>query len=284
MSLLLDQYLSDIADHRALLERVGLIDKRIALPDADTLLRTLIGVEIRTATGRPNTVLAVHGDTALVRTDRSPAGQSVEVGDVQKGLDLLAAQGSVRVSVEELGHRSSFVGAVLATLPNARFTENPITVTLHALSSAQVAKDVYFGSLDTLAQVKVRTEQAQLRSLLAADRETATCALCGHEYPIGFLVAAHIKKRAVCSDAERRDLHHIAMLTCSFGCDVLFESGWISVDENGHVQTVPLDIAPEGRFRDQLQRLDGRRCAAYSRNSEPYFEWHRTTTFRTTNN
>jgi hypothetical protein len=71
------------------------------------------------------------------------------------------------------------------------------------------------------------------------------------------------------------------MLACSFGCDALYESGWITVDENGHVQTAPLDIAPVGTFRDRLLRLDGLRCAAHSRNSEPYFEWHRTTTFRT---
>jgi hypothetical protein len=281
ISLLLDQYLSDIGDHQVLLERVGLVDKHIALPDADTLLRTLIGVEIRTATGKPNTVLAVHGDTVLVRTDRSPTGQPVGIGEVQKGLDLLAADGSVRVNVDELGHRSSFVGAVLATLPDAWFTENPTTVTLHALTSIQVAKDVHFGNLDSLVQVKVRTEQALLRSILAAERETANCALCGHEYPVGFLVAAHIKKRAVCSDSERRDLHHVAMLACSFGCDALYESGWITVDENGHVQAAPLDIAPVGTFRDRLLRLDGLRCAAHSRNSEPYFEWHRTTTFRT---
>jgi hypothetical protein len=77
ISLLLDQYLSDIGDHQVLLERVGLVDKHIALPDADTLLRILIGVEIRTATWKPNTVLAVHGDTVLVRTDRSrPASRS----------------------------------------------------------------------------------------------------------------------------------------------------------------------------------------------------------------
>jgi hypothetical protein len=51
------------------------------------------------------------------------------------------------------------------------------------------------------------------------------------------------------------------MLACSFGCDALYESGWITVDENGHVQAASLDIAPEGRFRDQLLRLDGLRCA-----------------------
>jgi hypothetical protein len=251
----------------------------MTLPDARELLRTLIGVEIPTATGNPNTVLSVHGDTALVRTDRSPAGQRVGIDEVQKGLDLLAARRSVRVNVDELGHRSSFVGAVLATLPDARFTQNPATVTLRAPTPTQVAGDVHFGAMDSVAQVKVRKEQAQLRSLLAGEREVAKCALCGQAYPMGFLVAAHVKKRAVCSDAERRDLNHVAMLACSFGCDALYESGWITVDENGHVQSASLEIVPEGSFRDQLQRLDGLPCAAHSPGSEPYFAWHRTRKF-----
>lgn len=138
--------------------------------------------------------------------------------------------------------------------------------------------------LDALAQVKVRTEQAQLRSFLAGQRRMAPCALCGHVYPMEFLVAAHIKKRAVCSDDERRDLHHIAMLACTFGCDALYESGWITVDNSGHAQTAPLPTALNGRFRDQLQHLAGRPCTAHNQHTEPHFDWHRTQRFRTTTN
>ena len=63
--------------------------------------------------------------------------------------------------------------------------------------------------------------------MLAGDRELADCALCGHQYPLRFLVAAHIKKRSICTDAERRDLRNVAMLVCTFGCDALYEAGWI---------------------------------------------------------
>ena len=35
---------------------------------------------------------------------------------------------------------------------------------------------------------------------------------------MGFLVAAHVKKRFLCSDDERRDLRHVAVLACTFGC------------------------------------------------------------------
>ena len=251
-----------------------------AWPTAGELLWSLIGEEIRTVSGMPNMVLAVHGDTVLVRTNRSPDGQPVEVSEVQQGLDKLKMHGSVRVNVEELGHRSAFVGAVLATLPGAQFTTSPATVTLGAAASVRAGNDPAFAVLDGVASVKVRREQAQLRNLLAGNRELATCALCGQEYPMGFLVAAHVKKRSICSDDERRDLRHVAMLACTFGCDALYEAGWITVGRDGTVQTVPLDSLPEGRIREHLQHLAGHRCAVHSLASERYFAWHRMTIFR----
>jgi hypothetical protein len=251
-------------------------------PAADELLQSLIGEEIRTVAGNPNMVLAVHGDTALVRTERSPDGQPVGVGEVQKGMDKLAMHRSIRVSVDELGHRSAFVGAVLATLPGALVTENPATISLGASIRQQAAGDPDFAVLDGVAQTKIRKEQGQLRSLLAGDRTHAACALCGHEYPMHFLVAGHVKKRAVCTDEERRDLHHVAMLACSFGCDALYEAGRITVNEKGLVETVSVAGVPDGKLREQMKHLDGLRCTAHSRDSAPYFAWHRTTMFRGT--
>lgn len=95
------------------------------LPTAKELLAELTGVEILTATGRPNTVVDVQGNVARVQTERSPDGSPVEIGEVQKGLDKLAERGSVKVTVDELGHRSSFVGAVLAALPGTGSMARP---------------------------------------------------------------------------------------------------------------------------------------------------------------
>ena len=215
------------------------------LPAAAGLLRSLIGEEIRTVTGRPNIVLAMQGDTAMVRTNESLIGEPVAVGEVQKGLDKLQAQGTVRVNVDELGYRSAFVGAVLATLPGAQVSLRPATITLSPANAVQAGSDPSFAVLDGAAAVKVRKEQAVLRNLLAGDRPQAPCALCGDEYPMGFLVAAHVKKRSLCNDDERRDLHHVAMLACVFGCDALYEAGWITVDGDGRVQTVQPESAPE---------------------------------------
>jgi hypothetical protein len=282
VEVLFDRYLSGSTDRAALLARVGLRGDRPAnLPGAIDVIRPLIGVELHTVTSkRPNIVLELRKDIVLVGTDRSPTGQPVRIQEIQRGLDLLARHRTVRVSVEELGHRSSFVGAVLATLPDAEVLENPAAVTLRKPTRKPPADDVHFGELDGVTQVRVRREQAQLRRLLAGERDRAECALCGDEYPLAFLVAAHVKKRSVCTDTERRDLHHVAMLACAFGCDALYESGWITVDDHGVVQTIDTGIASQGWFRDRLQGLAGRRCSAHSQSSEPYFAWHRATVFR----
>ncbi|WP_146173819.1 HNH endonuclease [Saccharothrix carnea] len=256
-------------------------DPPLGLPKAVDLLRDLIGIELRTASGKPNTILRVRGDDVVVKTERSPEGQPVPVSAVQQGLDLLAARGSVRVVPDELGHRSSFVGAVLVVLPGARFTGKPAVVVLDELSVDDIAGDHHNGRVDSIAQVKVRLEQGRLRSLLAGGRTSAQCALCGDLFPLDFLIAAHIKKRASCTDDERRDLANVAMLACTFGCDALYESGWITVDDNGLVRTRPPDGVPQGNMRDRLNHLRGRSCTAYRPSSAPYFEWHRTTIFAT---
>jgi hypothetical protein len=243
----------------------------VELPTAYELLTSLLHKEVHTSRGRRNTVLDLDGDTVLVGTERSPDGQPVEVRHVQQALDILAVHGSVVVQPHELGHRSSFVGAVLANLPNAFVTGDPPTVTLGVPSVSKIAEDPRFGELDGQAQVKVRKEQSQLRGLLAGGRKSAPCALCGHPYPMAFLVAAHVKKRSECTRDERLDLHNVAMLACLFGCDALYEAGWITVGEDGRIRARDAT----GELADRLASLDGRLCAAHGPGSEPYFAWHR---------
>ena len=55
----------------------------------------------------------------MVGTGKSPGGQAVPIGWVQDAIDLLVRDGAVEVTVEAIGHRSAFVGAVLVTLPGA---------------------------------------------------------------------------------------------------------------------------------------------------------------------
>jgi hypothetical protein len=87
--------------------------------DARSLLESLVGQQISTLRGRANTVLGLADINVIVGTDKSPEGEPVPIGEVQVALDRLLETGEVEVHPRSLGYRSSFVGAVLLTLPGA---------------------------------------------------------------------------------------------------------------------------------------------------------------------
>ena len=96
--------------------------------DARRVLDDLVGKEIHTLTGRPNTVVAVEGDSVRVATTRSPAGRLVPIKWVQEALDRLASDGEVEISVESVGYRSAFIGAVLSALDCAEASPSTMRV------------------------------------------------------------------------------------------------------------------------------------------------------------
>jgi hypothetical protein len=106
-----------------------------------------------------------------------------------------------------------------------------------------------------------------------------TCDLCGDKLPVQFLVAAHVKKRSVCSEGERLDIPAIAMVACKFGCDALFEEGYVAVDGQGVIVVSPL--APEqGAAAGYLARLSGRVTPAFNPFRAAYFGWHHGHTYK----
>lgn len=135
------------------------------------------------------------------------------------------------------------------------------------------------GDLERKAQRAYRGEQSALKRRLLRG-PTGRCALCGSVLPAAFLVAAHIKKRAVCSDDEKRDLGNIAMLACTLGCDVLYEHGYVTVATGGALQVSPLATG-SGRIADYIaEMLEGRTVDWWSADRELYYEWHRSRTFK----
>jgi hypothetical protein len=87
--------------------------------DASQLLAGWTGRTVATLTGAPNRILHLDDSTVRVVTGQSGAtGEAVELAEVQQALDLFAAD-DVIVHPDNLGHRSSFCGAVLRTLPGA---------------------------------------------------------------------------------------------------------------------------------------------------------------------
>jgi hypothetical protein len=90
--------------------------------DATRLLESLVGRELQTVTGRVNRVIRLDGDQVVVATERSPAGQPVPIEWIQKALDRLEKDGEIEISVDSVGYRSAFIGAVLRELPETSVT------------------------------------------------------------------------------------------------------------------------------------------------------------------
>ena len=134
-------------------------------------------------------------------------------------------------------------------------------------------KDYFGGSVtDINREALARAEQPWLRDTLLGGNPTNHCNLCGREFSNDLLVAAHIKRRADCSDTERTD-PSIGMLLCRFGCDELYERGYVIVSEGGKVT---LNKEPAGEAATAyMSLLEGQSCRAWSESSEAYFAWHR---------
>lgn len=136
------------------------------------------------------------------------------------------------------------------------------------------------GPLDLVAPGKRRVEQQALRWYLLPNA-TGTCALCGREFAKQFLRAAHIKPRAACNETERRDLARVAMPACVFGCDALFEQGYLAVGEGGAILISPQAFAAKGISAYIESHLSDRRVQVEVYGRVEYFQWHRTHRFRT---
>jgi hypothetical protein len=102
-----------------LLEALGLDRSEPRAIDATTYVLSLVGQTIYTISRHaPNRVLRMEDGAVLVGTQRSPAGEPVPLADVQSALSQLFTDGEVVVGVDTLeSNRSSFIGAVLASLP-----------------------------------------------------------------------------------------------------------------------------------------------------------------------
>lgn len=129
------------------------------------------------------------------------------------------------------------------------------------------------GELDARREVLVRREQELLRQTLIGAEGEGTCILCGRDLPVTLLVAAHIKPRSRCTDAERRDFSNNVAAMCLLGCDALFERGFIIVSA-GKVAEGPRLRSAGAAARAAADELLGKPCRFWSAGSAPYFDWH----------
>lgn len=144
----------------------------------------------------------------------------------------------------------------------------PVTVEAFDASVRTVDSEV----LDANRITAMRTEQTFLRRVLFGGNVSAECCICGESFPVEFLVASHIKKRCFCSDEEKRDATNIVAPMCSFGCDDLFERGYVGVVDGVITQLKPAPNSPP--VRRKVSIITGRRCSRWGDGTRGYFRWH----------
>ena len=164
-------------------------------------------------------------------------------------------------------------GAPRALLDRLESTGNE-TPTEDDFAAAVAALD----ALDKAGHRALRVEQSYLRKALFKG-PTAPCDLCGRVFEVEFLVAAHIKKRADCDDQEKRDVAHVVMSACRFGCDELYERGYIAVGDDGQVIFSDAIEASEHARAYAVQHLKGKFFGQPMTGRTGYFTWHRENKF-----
>ncbi|MEQ8832822.1 MAG: hypothetical protein RJQ01_09430 [Microcella sp.] len=112
-----------------------------SLLDIDQYLRSLVGSSVRTVgRNRENHVLSIDADSVIVGTERSPEGQPVALDDIRAAAARLLSEGELAINVDQLGHRSAFAGAVLASLPGVEAIAEPPSLRLKGAVTGSVVE------------------------------------------------------------------------------------------------------------------------------------------------
>ena len=127
-------------------------------------------------------------------------------------------------------------------------------------------------TLDRESSGTQRKEQAFLRKQLFGENREAKCAICGKIFPVEFLVAAHIKRRSDCTLEERKDFENIVFSACKFGCDDLYEKGYILVHDGKYAINSKKWIS--SNIKLYLATIDGRACEKWNKSTIKYFNAH----------
>ncbi|WDO06206.1 hypothetical protein ME763_11250 [Streptomyces murinus] len=199
-------------------------------------------------------------------------GFDIPVEEIRTLLDWNPRRNIMGISVLSEGESDTL--QTLLTLDAATAVLEPVDT---AQEEAAVAS--FDGELERTAQRAQRGEQAALKRRLLKGA-TGECALCGRDLPGTFLIAAHIKKRAMCTDDEKRDLANIAMLACTLGCDAVYEHGYVTVAAKGAIQVSSLVRGVPEVATYIREKLASRIVTWWSPSREPYYQWHRTHTFK----
>lgn len=192
-------------------------------------------------------------------------------------IDVRLLDARHQVGVDELGHRGMDALRVSGCRQGAPvvFAGQDVVELLGEPDPEDLDLGEEFeGDVDGVAAVTVRREQAWLKKRVFGTRQMITCELCGELMPRRLVRAAHIKRRADCTDDEKRDWRNV-MAACTLGCDDLFEHGFVFVDEDLRIQAGPPARGLESVLAFIEQRLVGRTVSDPDGARAPMFEAHR---------
>lgn len=141
----------------------------------------------------------------------------------------------------------------------------------HIIEEEEIKKLSSCNQLDVEVKSKQRREQAFLRKQLLGNKYVARCSICGREFPVEFLWCSHIKKRQLCTKEEKLDYKNIVTLMCKFGCDDLYEKGFIAV-KDGKIKV--LKFTNNTYIDDYLKKIENNDCVNFNENNKKYYHEH----------
>lgn len=157
--------------------------------------------------------------------------------------------------------------AIIDHFPNLDHDFMPAEVTLE-----EARQEIKTQLTDGTATRPTRLEHKYIVRHLFQNKLTSHCCICQNEYPRHLLVAAHIKKRAACSNQEKLDIENIAIAMCRLGCDPLFEHGYLSVRDGTVVKHPSREMTLA--TANYVETVLGKKVAGWGRKNRKYFAWH----------
>ena len=105
--------------------------------------------------------------------------------------------------------------------------------------------------------------------------KSCKCLICNRYFSSELLVAAHVKKRADCTNEEKADIENIAMLQCG-GCDKLFENGYLFINDKGIINA-NTDVPLTDDVVKKLARVVGNKTEYFNNNfsRQKYIKFHK---------
>ena len=178
-----------------------------------------------------------------------------------------------------LGYKSNSIPRKVTTISERKSfmlleelkIEFPVSSELIESNTFQERLNNISGDLSLDAVTKRRVEQHIFSEYLFAGKESVNCSICHKDYSSDLLVVGHIKKRSDCSDIEKKDLN-VVMPVCKFGCDDLYEKGYILINNNGLIVLNP-NIKLTSDTHTYINRILGNKCSRFSKKNKKYFDF-----------